>query len=188
LQLNDHKILKMENQTYPAWKHAIQYGIFLSIALIILSLLFYVLDLHTERWTGFISYGVLLIGIIYSIVTYRDKFMNGFISYGQSFSTGFLTGLFASIIISLFTGIFVAAMGEQYIETLLMQSEESILKSNPDITDDQLDIALKFSKKMMHPVWISILALLGFLVFSVIFSLIVSVFVKKEDNSLQIPE
>jgi hypothetical protein len=178
----------MENQTYPAWKHAFQSGIFLSIALIILSLLFYVLDLHTERWTGFISYGVLLIGIIYSIVTYRDKFRNGFISYGQSFSTGFFTGLFASVIIAIFTGIFVAAMGEQYIETLLMQSEEGILKANPDITDDQLDMALKISQRMMHPVWISIISLLGFLVFSVIFSLIVSVFIKKEDQSLQIPE
>ncbi|MFU8842985.1 MAG: DUF4199 domain-containing protein [Bacteroidales bacterium] len=181
-------INKMENQTNPVWKHTFQSGIFLGIALIILSLLFYVLDMHTQRWTGFISYGALLIGIIYASVTYRDKFKNGLITYGQSFSTGFYTGLFAAVIISLFTGIFVAAMGEQYIESLLQQSEETILKSNPDITDDQLDMALNISKRMMHPVWLSIISFAGFLIFTVIFSLIASVFIKKEDRSLDIPE
>jgi hypothetical protein len=178
----------MENQNYPIWKHALQTGIFLGIALIILSLLFYIFDLYTQRWTGFISYAALLVGIIYASVTYRNKFGNGLITYGKSFSTGLLTGLFAAIITSLFTGLFIAAMGEQYIETLLLQSEESILKANPDMTDDQLDLALKISKKMMHPVWLSFISLISFLAFTVIFSLVASAFIKKEDSSLQIPE
>ena len=96
----------MENPTYPAWKQALIYGVYLSIALIILSLIFYVSNLYTESWSAYFSYAVILGGVIISAVQYRNKVLNGFISYGKSVSVGFLTGLFAAIILQFLLSFF----------------------------------------------------------------------------------
>jgi len=171
----------MENQTYPVGKHSLVYGLYLSVALIILSLVFYVLDLYKVSWTGYIGYAVLLVGVVISSFHYRDKHMGGFIPYGKSVSVGFLTGLFASIIVAIFTFIFTSVLGEEYRQTLLQMAEENILSSNPDITDEQLDMALGISEKMMNPGMMSVIALVGYTFFSLIFALIASIFIKKEE-------
>ena len=174
----------MENQQYPLWKHSLMYGIYLGAVLIILSLVFYILDLHGENWTGYINYVFILGGVIIASVTYRDKYLGGFITYGQSFSTGFLAGLFAAIIGTIFTYFFMAYLGEEFVNLMMEQAEEKILESNPEIGDEELDLALNWTKKMMNPTWISVIALLGATFFSMVFALISSIFIKKENNSI----
>ncbi len=178
----------MENQQYPMWKHSLMYGIYLGVILIILSLVFYILDLHGENWTGYINYVFILGGVILASVTYRDKYLNGFISYGQSFSVGFLTGLFAAIIGAIFTYFFMVYLGEEYVNLMMEKAEESILEGNPEIGDAELDLALNWTKKMMNPTWISIIVLLSSTFFSLVFALIASIFIKKENNSIDITE
>jgi hypothetical protein len=172
----------MENPNYPAWKHAMLYGLYLSIALIILSLIFYILDLYAESWVGFIGYAFLLTGVIISALHYRNKYMNGFIPYGKSVTVGFLTGLFASIIVAIFTFVFMSVLGDDYKQLLLNTAEERILSRNPDISDSDLDMAMGFSEKMMNPGMMSIMALLGYTFFSLVFALIGSIFIKKEEK------
>lgn len=176
----------MENQEYPAWKHAFTYGMYLSGVLIIIFLVFYILGLFTEKWTGYISYAALLGGIILASIAYRDKYLKGFITFGYSFNVGFLTGLFAGIISAIFTLVFVLIVGEEYTGPILQQAEESILESRPDITDEELAMAMKFTRSFMNPVLMAVMTLLADTLFSVIFALIVSLFVKKEDKSLEI--
>lgn len=175
----------MEDQQYPMWKHSLMYGIYLGVVLIILSLVFYILDLHAETWTAYISYAFIFGGVVLASVTYRDKYLGGFISYGQSFSAGFLTGLFAAIIGAIFSYFFIMYLGEEFVELQMEKAEEQILDSNPDIEDAELDLALNWTKKMMNPTWISVIALLGSTFFSLVFSLIASIFIKKENNSLE---
>jgi len=178
----------MENQQYPIWKHSLMYGLYLGVVLIILSLVFYILDLHAENWTGYVSYVFILGGVILASVTYRDKYLNGFIAYGQSFSTGFLTGLFAAIIGAIFTYFFMLYLGEEYVDLMLEKAEESILSSNPEITDEQLDLALNWTEKMMNPTWISIIVLVSSTFFSLVFALITSIFIKKENDAIDTTE
>jgi hypothetical protein len=175
----------MENQNYPAWKHAFTYGIYLGVALIILSLLFYVFDLYIYKWTGYVGYAIVLGFIIISSISFRDKRLNGFINYGQSFSVGFLTGLFASVIAGIFSYLFMTFVGDDYKQMMLELSEQRMLEARPDISDEELDMALKFTENMMKPWWIGVITFFGNLFFSLIFALIVSIFVKKEDNSLE---
>lgn len=171
----------MENKSYPASKHSLIYGIYISIALIVLTLIFYVMDLHTEQWPGYIGYIFMLGGIIYASVQYRDKRLGGFATYGQCFSAGFLAGLFASIITAIFTFFYISMLGEAYVADMMAISEEKILSQNPEVSDEELDMALGFAKNMMKPWWISIIALLANTFFSLIFSLITSIFIKKEN-------
>ena len=114
----------MENQPTPIWKHSLMYGLYTGAALIVLSLIWYVLDMYTESWVAWFSYAALLAGVILSAIHYRDKFNNGLLSYGQSVSTGFLTALFAGIISAIYTFIFMSFVGEEYVQVILQSVEE----------------------------------------------------------------
>jgi hypothetical protein len=176
----------MENQDFPAWKHALLYAVFISGVLIVLSLLFYIMNLMTEKWPGFISYAVLLGGIILSSIAYRDKYLKGIIPYGKSFSIGFQTSLFTAIITAIFTFIFMTYVGEEYRTILLNNAEEAMLKKQPDISDEDLARAMKITRQFMSPVMMGVFSMLANLFFGVVFSLIVSIFIKKEDKSLEV--
>ena len=174
----------MENNTYPKWKHALMNGIYVGIALIIISLIFYVADVYTAKWPGFISYAVLFAGIGYSIYLYRDNHLNGFITYGEGVSLGFLTGLFAAILAAIYTFVFMHFLGDGMIQEMLNATEESIITKRPDISDEELDMAMKWAKKMMQPGWMTLMAFLANAFFSFIFALIASIFVKKEETQV----
>lgn len=170
----------MENQSYPATKHSLIFGVYISIVLIVLTLFFYVMNLHTESWPGYVSYVFLLGGIIYASVQYRDKRLGGFATYGQSFSSGFMAGLYAAIIMAIFTFIYINLLGESFVADIVQQAEDKILESNPEISDADLDMAMGFTRNMMKPWWMAVISLISYIFFSLIFALISSIFIKKE--------
>ena len=174
----------MENQTYPASKHALIYGAYVTVALIVLSLAFYVFDYYGETWTAYLSYAILLLGVVISAYHYRDNHMGGFITYGQSFMTGFLTALFAAIGVGIFSYIFMSLMPPEFTQNILDNAEEKMLESNPDLTDEQIDMAMNMTKKFMNPGMMAGMAFLAYTFFGVIFSLLASIFIKNEDKSM----
>ncbi len=174
----------MENKKYPSWKFALTYGLYIGVALIVLSLIFYLLDLHTEKWTSYLSYVILLLGILLAQMHYRDKHLDGYITFGQSFSVGFLTGLFASIIAAIFSFFFISYLGEDYVETLLEKTMVE-LEANPDLTDEQIEQSMSMVQKFMTPGIMTIFGLLSSTFVSLILALIAGAFTKKQDNSLE---
>ena len=175
----------MENQTYPASKHALIYGAYVTVALIVLSLTFYVLDLFGQTWTGYISYAVLLLGVVIASYHYRDNHMGGFITYGQSFITGFLTALFAAIGTAIFTYIFMLLMPPEFFVNMLQEAEDKMIEKNPEMSDEQIKMAINWTKKIMQPGVMTAFAFLAYTFFGLIFSLLASIFIKREDNSLE---
>jgi len=170
----------MENQSYPVTKHSLIYGVYISIVLIILTLIFYVLNLHTAKWPGYISYVALFAGVVFASLQYRDKHLGGFATYGQSFSSGFMAGLFAAIIMGIFTYIYITMLGEAFTADLLQQAEDNMLEARPNMSDEELDIAMSITKNTMKPLWMALIALVSFVFLSLVFSLIASIFIKKE--------
>lgn len=171
----------MENQSYPASKHSLIYGVYISVVLIIFTLVLYVLDLHTAKWPAFIGYAVMLGGVIYASITYRDKRLGGFATYGQCFSSGFLAGLFAAIIVGIFTYIYMTLLGESFAADQLAVAEETMIEDNPELTDEQIEMGLSIAKNMMKPWWLSIISMVSYIFFALIFALISSIFIKKEN-------
>ncbi len=175
----------MENEKYPSWKHAMTYGLYIGIALIVLSLVYYLLDVYAEKWTGYISYVVLLLGIIFSQIKYRDDRLGGYITFGQSFSTGFLTGLFAAVLTAIFSYFFISYLGEDFIDTLLQKSEEAMIEARPNMSDDQIEQSMNMARKFMSPGIMTIFSFLGSTVVSLILALIAAIFTKRADNSIE---
>ncbi|MCD4747360.1 MAG: DUF4199 domain-containing protein [Bacteroidales bacterium] len=174
----------MENKEISSGKITLNYGLIISVLVILLTLLLYVFDLSLNKYLDSLNYIILLLGIIWGIKTYRDKYLNGYITYGKSFSTGFIIGLYASIIFGIFSFIFYKFLGADIILQILERSEEAAIERMPDISDEQLEITMSFTKKFTSPVMLAVSNFVLFTFFSAIFSLFVSIFIKKEDNSI----
>ena len=159
-------------------------GVYLAVALIVFSLLTFLLDVEYDSPIKYISYAILAIGLYLTIVSYRDKHMGGFISYKGAFTSGFYTALIASLITGLFTFIYVEYIDTTLVEQILITTEETMLESNPDMSDEQIEQALSYTEMFTSPVVMSIFGFLGNLVVSIILSLIISIFAKRENKEV----
>ena len=56
-----------------------------------------------------------------------------------------------------------------------------MLEANPEISDQELDLALSMTTKFMQPHWMMIMSVLGGTFMGFLFSLIISIFVKKDN-------
>ena len=65
-------------------------------------------------------------------------------------------------------------------------AEQEILKSNPEISDEELNMAINMTQKMLQPQWMATLSVLGGTFMGFFYSLIISFFLKKDDNNLMI--
>ena len=73
-----------------------------------------------------------------------------------------------------------------YLENILKVAEQEILNSDPEISDENLDMALSMTQKMLQPQWMITLSVLGGTFMGFFYSLIISFFVKKEDSNFTI--
>ncbi len=90
-----------------------------------------------------------------------------------------MAGLYAAIIVGIFSFIFISFMGEDYMDVLIQKAEETALERNPNMSDDEYDMTMKFTRWLMQPWVMSILATLSFTFYSLVFSLIASIFIKR---------
>jgi len=174
----------MENQEQTIKKQALNYGVLTGLALVGLGLLFFILDLSENKTVGYLSYAVLFIGIVLAANNYKTRHLHGFITFKQAFSTGFLTGLVASLITAMYAYIFFNYVAPEMVNTLIQNAEENLLRKKPDIKDEELDLAMLYTKKLMTPGGLSFSALLGNTFFSLIFALIAGLVIRKSEQPL----
>ena len=173
----------MEENNKSVIMPSLMYGIYLGFALIVYSLLLFLLDVDQESWLTWISYVVMAAGLFWAMISVRDKELGGFTTYGKAFSIGFWTTLFATIIASIFTYVYVIYIDPGMIEEILLKAEESMLEGNPNMSDDQLETALMWTERMTSPVMITVWGFFANIVFGTILSLIIAIFAKRENSS-----
>jgi uncharacterized membrane protein (DUF485 family) len=160
------------------WKNALNWGIIIGIVLIIYSLIMYFLGLSLQKWVAYINYILIIGGIIYSTIQYRDTVLDGSITYGKALGFGTLVIMFGSIITALYAYVFYKYIDPGMITKILEMAEEEMV--NKGLPDEQIEMALEMQSKFMKPglmalMSIPVSALMGFL-----FSLITSIFLKKD--------
>ena len=173
----------MEENNKSVLQPSLMYGIYLGFALIVYSLLLFLLDVDQESWLKWISYVIMAGGLFWAMVSIRDKELGGYATYGKAFGIGFWTALFAAIISGFFTYIYVIYIDPGLIDEILLKAEESMLEGNPNISDDQLETALMWTERMTSPVMITVWAFVANVIFGTILSLIIAIFAKRENNS-----
>lgn len=174
----------MDNNQKSAFLPSLKSGLILGLVLVVFSLILYVADLNDNLWVASFSNVIVAIVLYFSITNFRDSQQEGFITYGKGVRIGFLTGLFASVLLAIFTYIYVIYIDPSVMEQAIINAEESILESNPNIGDDELDRALGMVEIFTNPVMMSVMTIFWYALVSVVFSLIISIFAKREDTNI----
>ena len=168
----------METKNLSASKFSIGYGLIVGALLIILSLVLNMFGIRQAENYNWISYVIILAGIIWGSLVYRNSYNDGLISYGQSFSVGFLIGLYAAILFAVFSFIYFSYINPESINAILEIAKENIYEQ--DIPEEQIEQRIKIVEILISPVGKPLIELIGNTICAVIFALIVSIFVKKE--------
>jgi hypothetical protein len=163
-----------------AFASAFSPGIIISAVLILYSLVMFLLDVSYDSKLNYLSYLILAIGLFWAIFSYRNKQEGGFISYGGAFSSGFYVGLIISVIVAIYTYVYVQYINQGMIDEILLKAEEEMLTKNPDMSDEQINQALSYVEKFTSPAIMAVFGFFGNLLASTIFSLIIAIFAKRE--------
>ena len=170
------------NQENPSQlKFSMNYGAILGVVFIILSVLFYLAGMHgtDSQWTQWLYYAIMIGMIIYSIKVYRDAYLGGAIGFGHALGTGVLVVLFGSLIYAVYTYVFLAFIDASIIDQIVTTAEEDMI--NKGMSDEEIEQAMSFSRRFMtSPSLISFFMMISFVFFGFIFSLIISLFMKKD--------
>jgi hypothetical protein len=161
------------------------YGVIISLAIIVLSLVLFLLGLDQNKPLQFLSYAILIAGIVLSQLNYRNKYLNGYMEFGQAFMVGMLTSLVLSIIMGVYTYIFFKYINPGAMEEVMLQTEQSMLDRG--MTDMEIEQGMAMASKFQGVGMFTFFAVIGNFIVGIVISLITGIFVKKEDTNFEQP-
>ena len=161
----------METQTASVKKIALNYGLLLGLASIALSVLTYVMGVHLERpwWASVLGIAIMVLFIVFGLKTFK-KDNGGFLSLGEALKVGLAISLIAGILVVIYNYLFMTVIEPDMVNQMLEMTREQMLEQNPDMPDDQMEMALGMTEKFMSP---PIMAAIG-IIFSLFLGFIIS--------------
>jgi hypothetical protein len=125
---------------------------------------------------------LVTIGFLFYIIGYyRDHINDGFISYSESLKLGTSVAFFSSVIMAFYTLIYITYLSPDMLNDMINITEQTILQSNPDISEKELDLALEMTAKLTQPHWLMIMGVLSGTFMGFFYSAILSFFIKRSD-------
>ena len=166
-------------------KFAMNYGAVLGLFLIFFALVFWILGLDDNQSVipSVVNNIVIITFITYAIIQYRDNINNGFIPYSKSLKLGTTVAFFSSVIMALYTFIYMNYLNPDMLTDVMNITEQTILESDPNISDAELDMALSMTAKLMQPHWMMLTGVLAGTFMGFLYSLLISFFTKRDDDT-----
>ena len=167
-------------------KFAMNYGAVLGLVLVAIAIIMWSLGTEDNQSIipALLNNSITIAFIAYAIIQYRDINSNGFISYSESLKLGTTVAFFSSIILAFYQFLYISYIDPNALSEIMRVTEQAMLESNPEISDEELDMALQITGKFMQPHWMMIMGMLGGTFMGFLYSLIISIFVKNEDPNL----
>ncbi len=144
----------MENKaTYTST--AIRYDLYIGAALIILSLVFYLLGMvdpetgQPKTITSIISWAVTIIGMVMAIMYYKSS-NEGYLSVGNAVMVGLMTGLIAGVITAVWNYIFFTFIDPQLIEIMRDNAIDQAM-ARPGVDENAEEMIEKWVNTMTSP-------------------------------------
>ena len=160
----------MDTQRASVKKIALNYGLLLGLASIALSVITYVMGVHIERpwWVSVLGMLIMIAFIVFGLKAFK-KDNGGFLSLGEALKTGLAISLIAGILGVIYNYVFMNFIEPDFVNQMLDYSKEQMIERNPNMTEDQMKMAMDMSRKFMSPgimaaIGIIISLFLGFLI------------------------
>ena len=167
-------------------KFAMNYGAILGLCLVAIAVIMWSVGADDKQSVipALLNNGITIAFIAYAIIQYRDINNNGFISYASSLKLGTTIAFFSSIILAFYSVIHISYIDTEALSEIMKITKQTMLEAQPEISDQELDLALQMVSKFMQPHWMMIMGMLSGTFMGFLYSLIISIFVKKEDPNL----
>ena len=118
----------MEQETTSIWKSSLMSGIYLGIALILTSVIFYATGNTFSQTAQYVGYPIMIIGIVLAQVGYK-KVLGDTMTYGQALGVGVLTMVFASVLSGIYTYLLYEVIDPSLQEQMRLFTEEKIIQA-----------------------------------------------------------
>jgi preprotein translocase subunit YajC len=163
----------MESQIASVKKIALPNGVLLALTTIVISVIVYVMGMTYEQpwWQSLLNFAAMLWFVIYGIKAYK-KDNSGYLSLAEALKTGLAITLIAGVIGSIFTYLFTTIIEPDFVMNMLEASRVKMIEDNPEMTQEQMDMAMSISEKMMSPGILTAIGIIASLFFGFIISLI----------------
>lgn len=178
-------------ETKSPWPIALKFGLILALSNISITLVFYLVNPSSMdgKWNmmGAIQLIISIVLAFYILITAaktrREQDLDGIISYGNSLSFMLKTALPAALIISFFTYIFFTYINPEMISKIWDVQAEELAKSGK--SDEEIEQTMRIAQKFSGPIAMTVFGGLGTMFQFLIYSLIASIFVKKEPQTIE---
>jgi hypothetical protein len=156
--------------------HATVFGLMSAMAVIILSLTLYLIDMNNSA-LNYLSYP-LIIGIaVYGVKKWRDE-SGGYLKFGSAYSHLIIQTVGYSVLITIWTIVFMQVIAPGIMEDQFLIQQAKMEEEGMDPA--QIEMAMSMARKFSNPGVIAIAALIGNMVIFGIIHLIVAAIMKKD--------
>ena len=166
------------------FKYSFNLGAIVGGLLIAVKLVAYLLGMEQSMFFESLGYVILAGGIIYGIKGYRDGLLGGYISYEKSLGLGTLIGVASAVLLSFFLYIYLKFVDASVLDTALEAAKEEIY-NNEDLTDEQIEASIEALPMFISPGVTAFFSLLVYAFIGFVFSLIISIFMKKPEPFIE---
>jgi DNA-binding XRE family transcriptional regulator len=167
--------------------NSIKHGSIIAAITVGLTFIMYIFNVSMKTM-GYIQWSFIIViigGMVLGTKNYRDHHQKGFMTYGRALWSTFSIAMVSAFITSVYTFIFYQFYAPEQLAKILEQTEQTMIERNPEMTQEQLDMAFSITEKFMNPAWMSVSSFFGSLFFGFVLALIVSIFLKKKDKSFE---
>ena len=141
----------MENQQKPTKKIALNYGLYLGVASILIGVIRYALGMQYDHDMPFGILSLIIMAIILVLGIKKYKEVNGgLLTLGQGIKTGIAIALVGGVIGILYTIIFMSVIEPDFLAHKLEMAKEKML-DNPSFSEEQIDNAIEMQEKFSSP-------------------------------------
>ncbi len=137
----------MEEQAkIPLFKGSLIYGLIVGLAMIVINLVFYFLDLSFKSWALIFLAILSVVLLVGALILFRSEYGKGFIKYGQVVLAGLLISIISGILVSGYNYV-IFTFDESYfqdakyyaLDKMNEQFDKTQAKYEDRLSDDQLD-------------------------------------------------
>ncbi len=174
----------MSEITSPA-KSAVQYGVFFGVIMVLEFVILYVIgiDTITNPSVGIVInllnfFALPILFITLACINFK-KINNGVISFNQCLKAGVTTAFIGALIYAIFTVIFNLIFPE-FTQQMLEKTRTMMTETNPNMSQEQLDMALSWTEKFTSPFIVVPFTLAFYSFIGLIYSLIIGAILKND--------
>ena len=159
---------------------ALIYGGILGVLYIIVSVVIHILNANFSTANQIINIVLPVGGLAFCLYMYRKEYLNNSMTYGRAFGMGITIMFIVGILAAAYNYIYTSFINPDIFKQAQIFMEEKLINKGLDAR--QIEAMIDRTAKIRTPLFSSLSALGNFIFLGLIAALIVSAFVKKENE------